>query len=181
MRLLLHICCAPCSIYPIRQFKERGQDIQGYFFNPNIHPFTEWLKRKEALEQYSRETDLTLIVDKGYQMEEFLQTVVYRETSRCRFCYLLRLRQTAKIALKGGFDGFSTTLLVSPFQKHDIIRETGETVGEEFKIPFYYEDFRSGFKEGTLCSKELGMYRQQYCGCVYSEKERYFPKFKRKS
>jgi hypothetical protein len=180
MRLLLHICCAPCSIYPIEHLKEKGLDIQGYFFNPNIHPFTEWLKRKETLEKYARQAGLKLIVDEGYQLEEFLREVIYREAIRCRFCYLLRLRRTAQVALKGGFDAFTTTLLVSPFQKPDLIRDTGKATGEEYNIPFYYVDFRPGFKEATLRSKELGMYRQQYCGCIYSEKERYHPGQKKK-
>lgn len=175
VRLLLHICCAPCAIYPVDYLREKEFDVYGYFFNPNIHPYTEWLKRKHTLAEYAREIDLKLIVDEDYRLEEFLRTVVYRENVRCRFCYLLRLRQAAGVAKRGGFAGFTTTLLVSPFQKHELIRETGEAVAEEYGIPFYYYDFRPGFKEATARSKEMGMYRQQYCGCIYSEKERYCP------
>lgn len=173
MRLLLHICCAPCAIYPVDFLTEKGFELHGYFFNPNIHPYTEWQKRKNTLAEYARNIGLKLIMDEEYRLEEFLRAVVYRENIRCRFCYHLRLRQAAGVAKKGGFSGFTTTLLVSPFQKHALVREAGEAAAEESGIPFYYYDFRPGFREATVRSKEMGMYRQQYCGCIYSEKERY--------
>lgn len=174
--LLLHTCCAPCVIYPVEYLRENGFKVASYFFNPNIHPYTEWLKRKNTLAEYAREIDLKLIVDEEYQLEEFLRAVVYRENVRCRFCYYLRLRRTAAVAKRGGFAGFTTTLLVSPFQKHELIREVGEAVAEETGVPFRYYDFRPGFPEATARSKAMGMYRQQYCGCIYSEKERYLAK-----
>jgi hypothetical protein len=176
LQLLLHICCAPCSIYPLKYLAENGIGVQGYFYNPNIHPYQEWLRRKETLESYSRISDTKVIFDEGYQMEDFLRETVYRENNRCRFCYYLRLKQSAQTAAKEGLDGFTTTLLVSPFQKHDLIRETGETVSRELNFPFHYFDFRPGYKEATLISKQLKMYRQPYCGCIYSEKERFYPK-----
>ncbi len=175
MRLLLHICCAPCAVFPVDFLREKGYEIYGYFFNPNVHPYTEWLRRKNALVEYAQERNLKLIVDEEYQMEEFLRTVVYRENVRCRLCYYLRLRHAAGAAKKGGFAGFTTTLLVSPHQKHELIREVGEAVAQEYGSPFFYFDFRSGFREAAIRSREMGMYRQQYCGCIYSEKERYFP------
>lgn len=171
--MLLHTCCAPCTIYPVSFLREKGFIPTGYFNNPNIHPFTEWLKRKNALVEYAQEIGLKLIIDEEYQPEEFLRAVVYRENIRCRFCYVLRLRKAAEVAKKGGFAGFATTLLVSPFQKHELIREMGEAVAEEYGIPFFYYDFRPGFKEATIRAREMGIYRQKYCGCLYSEKERY--------
>lgn len=174
MKILLHICCAPCSIYPVQELKEKGMDVYGYFYNPNIHPFTEFEKRRATLEKYANDIDLPVIYDNDYQLEEFLQRVVYRETDRCQFCYAMRLEQAAKVARKGRFDYLSTTLLVSPYQKHDMIKEIGASMGNKYNIPFYYADFRAGYREGAARSRDLGMYRQQYCGCIYSEKERYY-------
>jgi len=174
LRVLLHTCCGPCLIYPVKYLREKGIDIYGYFYNPNIHPYTEFEKRRETLENYAREINLKMIIDNEYPLEEFLQGVVYREAKRCRFCYSLRLERAARVAKKGGFDCFSTTLLVSPYQKHELIREIGETIAGKYGIPFYYTDFRPGYREATVLSRDLGMYRQQYCGCIYSEKERYY-------
>ncbi|GBF35328.1 diacylglucosamine hydrolase like [Desulfocucumis palustris] len=176
MKLLLHTCCGPCTIYPLDKIREEAMDVTGYYYNPNIHPYSEWLKRRETLENYAREKDFRLIVDEDYPLEEFLRSVVHRESVRCSYCYAMRLRRAAKVARKGKFDCFSSTLLVSPFQKHDLIKEIGEAVAKETGIPFYYADFRPGYKEAASRSRELGMYRQQYCGCIYSEKERYYKK-----
>lgn len=181
MKLLLHICCAPCSIYPVSALRSDNHDIMGYFYNNNIHPYTEYVKRKEALVQYARQIDLKLIIPDTYDMEGFLRSVVFRETDRCRFCYYDRLKATALIAKSGKFDAFSTTLLYSKFQKHAVIRSIGDSIASEAGIPFFYEDYRTGWQEGVTTSKAMGMYRQQYCGCIYSEKERYCPPSKRKS
>lgn len=176
MRTLLHICCGPCAIYPVDLLREQGHQLTGYFCNPNIHPYTEWLKRRETLAGYAARVDLPTIFDEDYDLEEFLRSVVHREVHRCSFCYGLRLRRAAAVARRGNFDAFSTTLLVSPYQKHELIREIGVAVGEEYGIPFNYVDFRSGFKDATAKSRELQMYRQQYCGCIYSERDRYHKK-----
>lgn len=174
MKILLHNCCGPCTIYPLQELRRQGHLVHGYFYNPNIHPYTEWQKRKSALLQYAEQNDLPVIVENGYNLEGYLREVVHREAVRCRFCYTMRLRRAAAVARRGRFDAFSTTLLVSPYQKHELIRETGLAVAEEAGIPFYYEDFRPGYKEATEASRSLGMYRQQYCGCIFSEKERYY-------
>lgn len=173
-RVLLHICCGPCTIYPQRYLREQGYELHGYFYNPNIHPYQEFQRRLETLETYAGEIGLPLIADRDYEMEDYLRQVVFREGERCRVCYSIRLRRAAAVAQRGKFDFFTTTLLVSPFQKHDLIREIGEAVGREMGVPFLYVDFRPGFKEAVAESKERGMYRQQYCGCIYSEKERYY-------
>ncbi|MBP8820007.1 MAG: epoxyqueuosine reductase QueH, partial [Syntrophomonadaceae bacterium] len=107
---------------------------------------------------------------------EYFQNISYRENQRCLFCYRLRLEQAAHVAKKGKFDYFSTTLLVSKYQKHHLIKEVGEAVGEKYGVPFLYQDFREGFKQSVECSKAMGLYRQQYCGCLYSEMERYAPR-----
>ncbi|WP_066634922.1 epoxyqueuosine reductase QueH [Desulfolucanica intricata] len=173
-KLLLHTCCGPCSIHPLDYLRAEGHEVYGYFYNPNIHPYTEFERRQETLAKYAKQMDWKVIFDEDYRLEEFLRAVVHREAQRCRYCYGMRLRQAALVARKGNFDSFSTTLLVSPFQKHELIREIGEAVGQEYGVPFYYADFRPGFKEATVRSKELEMYRQQYCGCIYSEKDRYY-------
>jgi predicted adenine nucleotide alpha hydrolase (AANH) superfamily ATPase len=176
MKILLHICCAPCSIYTVRRLREQDYDVMGFFFRSNIHPYTECLKRQKTLADYAVQIGLKLIIDESYDLEGFLRNTAYRESERCRFCYYERLRATAITARRGRFDAFSTTLLYSKFQKHDVIRATGEAVAAEVGLAFHYEDFRAGWREGIALSKQAGMYRQQYCGCIYSEKERYLVK-----
>jgi predicted adenine nucleotide alpha hydrolase (AANH) superfamily ATPase len=146
----------------------------GFFYKHNIHPYTECLKRQETLQQYAGMTDLRIICQDGYDLEGFIQNVVFRESDRCRYCYHDRLRSTALLAKRGKFDYFTTTLLYSKFQKHEMIRNIGESLGKKIGVPFLYRDFRIGWKQGIEESKQLGLYRQQYCGCIYSEKERFF-------
>ena len=174
MKLLLHICCAPCSIYPVRILRENNIEVMGFFYGSNIHPYTECIRRRDALSQYAEEIDLKLIISDEYDLEGFLRNAAFRETDRCTLCYYDRLRSTALIAKRGKFNYFSTTLLYSKFQKHSAIESVGNAVAKETGVPFYYEDFRCGWKEGIDISKARGMYRQQYCGCIYSEKERYY-------
>jgi len=145
----------------------------GFFYRHNIHPYTECLKRQEALQNYSEMADFRVIYQKGYDLEGFIQNVVFRESERCAWCYYDRLKSAALMAKRGKFDYFSTTLLYSKFQKHDMIKAIGEALGKSVGVPFFYNDFRAGWKEGIEESKRLGLYRQQYCGCIYSEKERF--------
>ena len=173
MKLLLHICCANCGIFPFERMRERGFEVVGYFFNPNIHPYQEYQKRLEALKQYSESTGLEVLYRDEYLFEEFLRNVSSQPDRRCTYCYSLRLEATARVAKERGFDQFSTTLLQSSHQDHQLIKETGERIAREVGLPFYYEDFRPGWRRGFEVSKEMGLYRQQYCGCIYSEKERF--------
>ncbi len=173
MRLLLHICCANCAISSVERIREEGHEVAGYFFNPNIHPYQEYQKRLEALKQYASRVGLEMIYRDEYLLEEFLKNTSHRIQERCQYCYDLRLGSTAREAKARGFDQFSTTLIQSTHQNHAQIRETGERVGREIGIPFYYEDFRQGLRRGLEVSKAMGLYRQQYCGCIYSEKERF--------
>ena len=174
MKILLHICCAPCAIYPVDILRDEGFNVLGFFYRHNIHPYSECLKRHETLTRYSDAIDLKVIYQEGYDLEGFLRKMVYREENRCRFCYHDRLESTAKLARHEKFDAFSTTLLYSKFQQHETIKAMGESIGKESGVHFYYQDFREGWKSGIETSKQLGLYRQKYCGCIYSEKERYY-------
>ncbi len=173
MKLLVHICCAPCFIAPYFHLKEKGHEIHGFWYNHNIHPYTEYKKRLEALQEFAEKESFNLIIKDEYELEKFLRKSAFREQERCRSCYYERLKYAAIIAKKGNFDFFTTTLLYSKFQKHDLIKEIGESLAKEYGIKFYYEDFREYWKEGIKLSQENQMYRQQYCGCIYSERDRY--------
>ncbi|MGC8718812.1 MAG: epoxyqueuosine reductase QueH [Thermodesulforhabdaceae bacterium] len=180
MRILLHTCCGPCTIFPLRSLREKGFDVFGFYYNPNIHPYQEWERRLEALQEVAKSEGIDkpfhVIVREDYPLEEFLRNVAFREENRCLYCYTIRLETTAKTAKKSGFDAFTTTLLYSKRQKHDIIKTIAESVSRKFSIAFYYEDFRKGWKIGQEEAIRLGIYRQQYCGCIYSEKERFYKK-----
>jgi len=174
MKILLHACCGPCSIFPVKMLRSEGFEVTGFFYSDNIHPYTECLKRQTTLKDYASKIDLPLILKEGYDLEGFLRKMAFNESDRCLICYRERLGTVAAVAAKNGFDTFSTTLLYSKFQNHDAIHSIGEKIGLEIGVHFVYHDFRAGWKEGVQTSKQLGMYRQQYCGCIYSEKERYF-------
>ncbi len=146
----------------------------GFFYRHNIHPYTECLRRQETLQEYSETAGFQVIYQDGYDLEGFIRQAVFRESDRCSYCYYDRLRSAALVAKRGKFDFFSSTLLYSKFQKHEMIKSIGESVGKTVGIPFLYRDFRVGWKEGIEESKRLGLYRQQYCGCIYSEKERFY-------
>jgi hypothetical protein len=151
-----------------------GMTVMGFFFRNNIHPYLECLKREDTLKQYARSIDLKMIYQPGYDIEAFFQSIAFRESDRCRYCYFERLNTTAMFARKGKFDAFSSSLLYSKFQNHALIRETGEAAAKKHGVKFFYHDFREGWKTGIEESKALNLYRQQYCGCIYSEKARYF-------
>jgi hypothetical protein len=173
MKLLLHVCCAPCSIVPIDRLRGAGHELTGFWFNPNVHPWTEHEKRRETVEAYAGRVNLPVIWRPGYEMNEYLRQVVFHEDDRCRFCFRMRMFAAAEAARQGGLDAFTTTLLYSKYQKHDLLAEVAEAVSREIGVPFHYEDFRPWWSEGVQRSREMGMYRQKYCGCVYSEWERY--------
>jgi predicted adenine nucleotide alpha hydrolase (AANH) superfamily ATPase len=173
MKMLLHICCALCAVYPVEILSAQGHQVQGFFFNPNIHPYQEFSRRAAALEDYAAETGLPIIWDRTYDLEGFLRRIVFREQERCRFCYHVRLTAAAKVAKSGKFDAFTSTLLYSKFQNHTLIRELGDQVGREEGVPFHYGDFRQGWTTGRERSKQMGLYRQQYCGCIFSERDRF--------
>ncbi len=152
--------------------------MHGFFYNPNIHPYQEFTKRVATLEKYAALTGLPVIWDRSYNLEEFFRAVVFRERERCRFCYYHRLRAAARVARGGKFDAFTSTLLYSKFQNHELIREMGQEVVREVGVPFYYEDFRVGWADGAAKARALRLYKQQYCGCIFSERDRYLPPLK---
>ena len=173
MRILLHTCCAPCLVYPLHDLRSEDHEVTAYFFNPNIHPYTEYLRRLDAFNAYTRDNQVrTIVEDPDEGLEEWLRQVVYREVQRCNICFNMRLEATARLAESKGFDAFSTTLLYSRFQKHDLLKITGEAISQKHAIPFIYRDWRTGWNEGVKRYRTLGLYRQKYCGCIYSEKER---------
>jgi epoxyqueuosine reductase len=172
-KVLLHICCAPCSIYPLKQLRDEGADIHGYFYNPNIHPYTEFIKRLKTLESYAEIAPLTLTIDDSYKLENFLRGALEYGKDRCLFCYRIRLGKAFQKGRETGADAVTTTLLYSKYQRHVDIKTIGEELSSQYGIEFFYRDFRTGWKEGIEESKKLNMYRQNYCGCIFSEKERF--------
>jgi predicted adenine nucleotide alpha hydrolase (AANH) superfamily ATPase len=153
--------------------QEQDLEVTSFWYNPNVHPYTEHQRRLEAMQQLAHATGLPLVVEEGYDMGEYFRTVVGHEGERCPDCYRLRLSKAAEAAHKRGLDAFTTTLLISPYQNHELVRQTGEESGREWGVEFHYQDFRPGFRESHRVSREMGLYHQGYCGCVYSEWERY--------
>ena len=176
-RVLLHICCGPCTIHPVEALRAEGHEVTGLFYNPNIHPLTEYLRRREALAQVAERLDLTVIYKDGeYDPQRYFREVSHREPNRCFHCYGLRLERARQIASRGGFDAFTSTLLYSKLQKHEVIADLGRDLAGGGSPAFLYRDFREGWRHGIETSKAWGIYRQQYCGCLYSEFERFKPR-----
>jgi predicted adenine nucleotide alpha hydrolase (AANH) superfamily ATPase len=172
-KLLIHSCCAHCAAYTVEYWREQGYDASAFWYNPNIHPYTEHRHRLEAMQSLAKTMSLPLIIAEGYDIIEYFRGVVGHEADRCRYCFRLRLSKTAEIAKEKGFDAFTTTLLISPQQKHELIKEIGEELAKETGVEFFYADLRKRYSDSRHITKPLDLYRQQYCGCVYSEWERY--------
>jgi len=175
MKLLLHVCCGPCAVYPLGILKNENIDIHGLFYNPNIHPYTEYKARLDSAKMLFEKAGLDFEELDGYGLDLFLKQAVFSE-DRCRECYYIRMSRIAEEARKRNFDVFTTTLLVSPYQKHDMLIEIAQEAGKKHGVEFYYRDFREGFKEGQARARDSGLYMQKYCGCILSEQERYMRK-----
>jgi len=175
MKILLHICCANCALYPITSLTDKGHIIKGFWFNPNIHPVTEYNLRLETVKRLQALWKLDIIYRDEYGLVDFIRNVCGNEQNRCIYCYTTRLEETARTAKKEGMDMFSSTLMYSRYQKFDTLVDIGKKIEEKYSIKFYVEDFRIGWHKGIEMSKALNLYRQQYCGCIYSEMERYLP------
>ena len=173
MKLLLHICCAPCSIMCIETLRQEGIEPVGFWDNPNIHPYTEYRSRKNCLTDYAKSIGLELILHGDYGLRPFVQTVADDIDGRCVQCYRMRLEPTARYAAENGFSHICTTLFVSPYQNHELLRQVAEEMAARYGVAFLYRDFRPGFRQGQQEARELGLYMQKYCGCVFSEEERY--------
>jgi len=158
-------------IYPLERLGEKGFEVTGFFYNPNIHPSAEYDSRRQAVEDFSKAMDLEVIYPE-YNPEEFFRPMSSNEIGpgRCSICWELRMAKTVQAAKESDFDYFSTTLLVSPYQDLGLLRGIGEHFEEEENINFYYEDFRPGFKKAHAQAKAKGIYCQKYCGCIYSMK-----------
>ncbi len=172
-KVLIHVCCAHCAAYTAEYWRQQGYEVGGFWYNPNIHPYTEHQQRLESMKALAQEIDLPLIIAEGYDMIEYFRRVAGHETERCRYCFDLRLTRTAETARENGFNAFTTTLLISPHQKHDLIQETGDKIAAEQGVEFLYADLRKRYSDSRHMTKPMNLYRQQYCGCVYSEWERY--------
>lgn len=174
MKLLLHTCCAPCSVYCIESLRNEEIEPVSYWFNPNIHPYMEYKARRDTLIEYSKMVNLELIINENYGLRDFCKNVSNDIENRCKnYCYRVRMEETAKYAKENGYEAFSTTLLVSPYQNHEELKRIGEELAKKYEIEFLYRDFRQGFRQGQAKARELSLYMQKYCGCVFSEEDRY--------
>ena len=178
MNTLLHACCAPCSIECVNTLRNEGIEPTLYWYNPNIHPLTEYRSRKETLVAYAEANGLQYVLRDEYGLRSFLAEVMPTLDTRCARCYEMRMEGTARYAAEHGYEQFSTTLLISPYQNHELLREVGEKVAQQYGVAFLYRDFRPRFREGQQKARELELYMQKYCGCIFSEEERYQKKKK---
>lgn len=176
-RLLIHACCAPClvAVYDDTIKNMINMDIDEFdviWHNTNIHPKIEYEKRKETFVSYVNSMGKTPIMIDEYNMNKFISDVVNLDKTkykmRCEYCYVSRLEKVFEYAKENGYTHVTTTLLISPFQKHDVIKKVCESLAKKYDVIFLYKDYRPLFEEGQKKAKELGIYRQKYCGCIYS-------------
>lgn len=170
-KVLLHICCGVCALYSIEKLKIKGFSVTGYFYNPNIYPNSEYLRRKTQAEKIA-DLDKIALITPSYAPQEWKKRCAglkkeKEKGERCRLCFQLRLSQTKKAAEKGKYDYFTSTLTISPHKNSQMVFEAGQAAGGDrfLKIDFKKEN---GFKKTTEKAKELNLYRQNYCGCIYS-------------
>ena len=173
MQTLLHICCAPCANQCIEVLRTDKIDVTGFWYNPNIHPFTEYRARRDCLRAYAEEISLPLIERNDYALRPFVRAVAEDIAHRCVKCYEMRLFEAAKQAKEGGFDSFTSSLFISPYQNHELMAQVAQQAADACGVEFLYRDFRPYFKDGQTFAREHGFYMQKYCGCVFSEEERY--------
>lgn len=173
MKLLLHICCAVCACALVEKFRQSSIQVTGYFYNPNIHPYLEFQKRLRAVEVFADQDKLTVHYERSYGLRKFLRQIVGEEDNRCPLCYEMRLRRSAKFARDQGFDAFTSTLIISPHQKQSLIKTIGDDIGRSSGIKFHYEPSTELYSRTQELARKRRLYHQQYCGCIYSEYERY--------
>ena len=178
MKTLLHICCAPCANQCIEVLRGDKLEVTGFWYNPNIHPFTEYRARRNCLREYAQAIDLPLLEQNDYALRPFVRAVAEDIAKRCGKCYEMRFFEAARQAKEGGFDAFTSSLFISPYQNHTLMQETAERAAKEYGVEFLYRDFRPYFHAGQDFARAQGFYMQKYCGCVFSEEERYLKKSK---
>lgn len=172
-RILLHCCCAPCSVSCIDPLLNEGFHLTAFWYNPNIHPFKEYEARRNCFINYMADIGVPVVVKEDYGLREFVKNVSGDIENRCEYCYTHRLLDTAKYAAENGFDGFTSTLFSSIYQNHELLKKAAEEFSQKYNIKFIYRDFRPNFRSGNQKAKELGLYMQKYCGCIFSEEDRY--------
>ncbi len=178
MKTLLHICCAPCANQCVALLRGENIDVTGFWYNPNIHPFTEYKARRNCLREYAESAALPLIEKNDYALRPFVRAVAEDIENRCVKCYEMRLFETAKTAREQGFDSFTSSLFISPYQNHELMKAVAEQAADAYGVAFLYRDFREVFRAGQDYAREHCFYMQKYCGCVFSEEERYLKKSK---
>lgn len=177
--VLLHCCCAPCSLSCVGPLRAEGIEPVALWYNPNIHPWKEYEARRDCLLTYGASVGMEIRVREDYGLREFVRQVAEDIDGRCAYCYGHRLEGTAQYAASHGFGAFTTTLLASVYQDHEGIVRAAERYAARYGVKFLYRDFRPNFREGNRRARELGLYMQKYCGCVFSEADRYRKKIDR--
>ena len=175
-KLLLHCCCGPCSVAVFDHLREQQQDFIAFFYNPNIHPYQEYRARRDAWRDLCQTQGVDMLCRDADSLEEWLAAVAANPAQRCAYCYRLRLAVAAQTAKENGCDAFSSTLLISPYQDRERILTIGQEEAARFGLDFIAYDFRPLFRSGQQKAREMGLYMQKYCGCIYSEKERFYKK-----
>jgi hypothetical protein len=173
MKILLHCCCAACTLGPLRELEQEGYEVTGYFYNPNIHPLIEFRRRLKAQKVLQEHLTLEMVYEQEYGLREYLQKVDWRSEERCPGCCRLRLSRVAREARERGIGAFSTTLLASEHQDHESVRRIGDECARAEGVEFVYRDWRRLARENHERAAQLRLYLQQYCGCVFSEYERF--------
>ncbi len=171
MKILMHMCCAPCAVYPVETLQERGIEVDGLYYNPNIHPIEEFKKREENVDKLAKDKGFEVYYYPDYEEDQWSK-FEEDDLSRCNMCYAKRMKKLFEVAKEKGYDAATTSLLVSPYQDHELIKKLGESYSKKYGIKFFYEDFRVGYREGQKKAKDYGLYCQRYCGCITSLKER---------
>lgn len=176
MKLLMHSCCGPCSIHPLEVLKAEGYEVTSCYINPNIHPFKEFEARLASLEKVLQYFEVEMLATSTYGLKNFISGLDNKFDDRCAYCYKSRLDETAKIAASAGFEIFTTSLLVSPYQNQEAIIAAGHAAAQRFGVVFLEKDFRPGFSQAMGKARKMDLYMQKYCGCIFSEEDRYLKK-----
>ncbi len=178
--ILLHVCCGPCAIVPVLRLREQGFEVTGLFANPNIHPLSEYLRRREAMVECAKKLELPMLWrDDVWNIQTWTHIASNLQASgqnRCAYCYASRLDICAAMTKKHGFDAFCSSLLYSRHQNHEQIVNSAKEAAKNSNVDFFYADFRDEWQKGIDLSKKFELYRQNYCGCIYSEAERFSKK-----
>lgn len=173
--ILLHACCGPCAEWPVSELIAQGHQLTLFYYNPNIHPRFEHQRRLQNLRIVAENWQLPLIVSDEYGEELWTEgAYLDRDKDRCTMCYRLRMDKVAGEAKRLGFRYFSTTLLVSPYQRQEAIIEAADEAARKYGVIFLYRDFRPGYRQGQQMARDHGLYRQKYCGCILSLQESSF-------